>query len=77
LLEPLINIYGGRVDPSNDRGDAFKYIIYRKKEIINMIDNYFNNYPLRTLKANRLKLIKDFYVVRTYQNTNDVLKLNE
>ena len=77
LLEPLINIYGGRVDPSNDRGEAFKYIIYRKEEIFNMIDNYFNKYPLRTLKSNRLKLIKEFYIVSTYKNTNDVLKLNE
>ena len=76
LLEPLINIYGGRVDPSNDRGEAFKYIIYRKKEIFNMIDNYFNKYPLRTLKSNRLKLIKEYYVVRTYKDT-DILKLNE
>ena len=39
-----------------------------------MVDNYFNNYPLRTLKANRIKLIKEFYIVRTYKN--DVLKLN-
>jgi len=76
LLEPLINIYGGRVDPSNSRGEAFKYIIYRKKEILNMIDNYFDKYPLRTLKANRVKLIKEFYVVRTYKQSDDVLKLN-
>ena len=76
LLEPLINIYGGRIDPSNARGEAFKFIIYRKKEIFNMIDNYFNKYPLRTLKSNRAKLIKDFYIVRTYKDT-DVLKLNE
>ena len=76
LLEPLINIYGGRVAPSNSRGEAFKYIIYRKKEILYMIDNYFDKYPLRTLKANRVKLIKDFYVVRTYSHSNDVLKLN-
>ena len=41
-----------------------------------MIDNYFNIYPLRTLKSNRLNLIKEFYEVRTYKSTNDVLKLN-
>ena len=41
-----------------------------------MIDNYFDKYPLRTLKANRVKLIKDFYVVRTYTLSDDVLKLN-
>jgi NADH:ubiquinone oxidoreductase subunit 2 (subunit N) len=77
LLEPLINIYGGRIDPSNARGEVFKYIIYRKKEIFNMIDNYFNVYPLRTLKFNRLKLIKKFYEVKIYNKSDNVLKLNE
>ena len=48
----------------------------KKKEIFNMIDNYFDKYPLRTLKANRVKLIKEFYVVRTYKQSDDVLKLN-
>ena len=76
LLEPLIYIYGGRIEPSNARGDAFKYIIYRKKEIFNMIDNYFNIYPLKTSKSNRVKLIKEFYVVRTYNNIVNI-KLND
>lgn len=76
LLEPLINIYGGRLDPSNARGDAFKYIIYRKKELFNMIDNYFINYPLKSLKHNRMKLIKTFYDVRLNINNKDLDKLN-
>ena len=76
LLEPVINIYGGRVYASNSRGEAFKYTIYRKKELLYMIYNYLYKYPLKTLKANRVKLIKDFYVVRTYTLSDDVLKLN-
>lgn len=31
LLEPLINIYGGRVDQIGAKIEAFKYVIYRKK----------------------------------------------
>jgi hypothetical protein len=58
LLDPLIDIYGGRVVPNNQKGDGFKYIIYRKKELFNMVDNYFYLYPLRTMKKNRIRLIK-------------------
>ncbi|PIM97072.1 hypothetical protein CDL12_30465 [Handroanthus impetiginosus] len=77
ILEPLITLYGGRIDAINTKGEAFKYIIYRKDELFNIIDNYFSNYPLRTLKKNRLALIKEFYNVKISKNNQDVLKLNK
>ena len=77
LLQPLVNIYGGRVDPSNQKGDAFKYVIYRKKELFNLVDNYFTKYPLKTLKYNRVKLLKEFYNARLGINSKDLHKLNE
>ena len=77
LLEPLINIYGGRVYPSNANGEAFKYVIYRKKEVLDMIDKYFYIYPLKTLKQNRVNLIKEFYTVRINDNNKDFIKLNQ
>ena len=77
LLDPLIDIYGGRVDPSNQRGDAFKYVIYRKKELFNMVDNYFDIYPLRTLKKNRINLIKEFYEARLGIESKDLKLLNK
>lgn len=77
LLDPLIDIYGGRVDPNNQKGDAFKYIIYRKKELFNMVDNYFYKYPLRTMKKNRINLIKEFYEVRLGIDTKDLELLNK
>jgi Proton-conducting membrane transporter/LAGLIDADG endonuclease len=77
LLEPLIPLYGGRVDIFSPKVDAFKYIVYRKNEIINLIDNYFSKYPLRTLKANRLRLIKQFYLVRISKKNKDINKLHE
>ena len=76
LLEPLINIYGGRVDAIGAKIEAFKYIIYRKSELFNLIDKYFIKYPLRSAKASRVNLIKDFYNFRLYQNSEDLNKLN-
>lgn len=77
LLEPLIHIYGGRVDISSPKIEAFKYVMYRKAELFNLIDNYFNKYPLRTEKMKRVNLIKQFYLVRPSKKENDVVKLNE
>ena len=31
------------------------------------MDNYFSKYPLRTAKAARLALIRDFYQLRPYR----------
>lgn len=77
LLEPLIHIYGGRVDISSPKIEAFKYVIYRKAELFNLIDNYFNKYPLRTEKMKRVNLIKQFYLVVTNKKNKDIFKLNE
>ena len=77
LLEPLIRIYGGRVDISNPKIEAFKYVIYKKGELFNLIDNYFNEYPLRTEKMKRVYLIKEFYLVRLYNKNKDIVKFNE
>jgi len=76
LLEPLINIYGGKVSIVSPKIDAYRHLIYRKKEILNMIDNYFTKYPLRTKKKDRLLLIKDIYEYKKYRKLN-VNTLNE
>lgn len=77
LLDPLIHLYGGRVDVSGAKIEAFKYVIYRKNELFNLIDNYFSKYPLRTKKLSRLNLIKEFYLKRISKNNKDIIKLNE
>ena len=77
LLNSLIYLYGGRIDPINSKGEAFKYVIYRKDQLFNMIDKYFTRYNLKTLKHNRVELIKEFYTVRINPNNKDVHKLNE
>jgi hypothetical protein len=79
-LEPLIHIYGGRIDPIGKKIEAFKYVIYRKAELFNLVDNYFNIYPLRSMKINRVNLIKLFFKLRIYSNTktiNDLVMFNE
>jgi hypothetical protein len=77
LLEPLIHIYGGRVDINSPKIEAFKYVIYRKDELLNLIDNYFSKYPLKTEKIKRVNLIKQFYLVRLSKKNKDVVKFNE
>ena len=77
LLEPLILIYGGRVDILSPKIEAFKYIIYRKVELFNLIENYFINYPLKTEKMKRVNLIKDFYLLRIHRKSLDIKKFNE
>ena len=79
LLEPLINLYGGRIDILSPKIEAFKYVIYRKIELFSLIDNYFSKYPLKTEKYKRINLIKQFYLLRTYSNDDnksDINKLN-
>ena len=77
LLEPLIRLYGGRIDILSPKKEAFKYVIYRKNELFNLMDDYFNRYPLKTKKSSRLLLIKQFYLKRISKNNQDINKLNE
>lgn len=76
LLEPLIHLYGGRIDILSPKREAFKYVVYRKKELFNLIDNYFSNYPLKSQKQNRLNLIKSFFDLRPYKNSKNIIEFN-
>ena len=69
LLDPLVDLYGGRIQILKSK-DAFQYSIYRKEEILNLVDVYFKNFPLKSSKASRINLIKDFYRLRTHANFN-------
>lgn len=63
LLDPLIKLYSGRIEIVDSR-QAFQYSIYRKQEILNIIDNYLVRYPLMSNKKNKISLIKEFYKVK-------------
>lgn len=77
LLEPLINIYGGKIYILSPKIEAFKYVIFRKKELFDLIDNYFSKYPLKSKKSSRLNLIKDFYELRPRAFSINTINKNE
>jgi proton-conducting membrane transporter/LAGLIDADG DNA endonuclease family protein len=77
ILEPLIHLYGGRIDIHSPKIEAFKYIVYRKNELFNLIDNYFSKYPLKTKKSSRIHLIKQFHLLRINKDSQDINKYNE
>jgi hypothetical protein len=72
LLEPLQKLYGGRIQIIRSK-EAFQYSIYRKKEILNLVDVYFKNFPLKSSKASKLNLIKEFYQL----NHHSILDVKE
>ena len=62
LLDPLIPLYGGSIY-LHSKSLAFKWVVFRKSEIIQLLD-YFKNYPLRSAKKNRVFLISKYFEYR-------------
>ena len=77
ILEPLISIYGGKIYIVSPKIEAFKYVIYRKKELFDLIENYFNKYPLKSKKSSRKNLIKQYYDLWVYKDGNNINKYND
>lgn len=67
LLDPLITLYSGKVHPIISK-EAFQYSIYKKKEVLNLVDNYLSKYPLRSGKKHKVNLIKKFYICKDYMH---------
>lgn len=66
LLERLSNLYGGKISPVSPKFYAYKYVLYNKNDLFDLVYNYFSKYPLKTLKWERVKLIKQFYIARLH-----------
>ena len=66
LLERLANLYGGKISPVSPKIYAYKYVLYKKNDLFDLVYNYFSKYPLKTLKWERVKLIKQFYIARLH-----------
>jgi hypothetical protein len=62
MLDPLTTLYGGTVYVSKGL-EHFKWTIYRKNEIIRILD-YFKLYPPRSAKFARIKLIPKYFELR-------------
>jgi hypothetical protein len=76
LLDPLLDIYAGKISILTPHKEGFKYEIYRKSELFFLIDYYFTNYPLKTSKNKRLTLIKEYFSIKSYKNDPDLDKRN-
>jgi hypothetical protein len=60
LLDHIRDLYSGRIKLLKSK-EAFEYSIYRKQEILNLIDNYFIKYPLKSSKRHKIDLIKELF----------------
>nr|YP_004072427.1 hypothetical protein HPOM_18 [Ogataea polymorpha]ADT63573.1 hypothetical protein HPOM_18 [Ogataea polymorpha] len=65
LLDNIQKVYGGKVYKNDNKTSNFKYSIYRKKDMLHLMDNYFSKYPLHSAKKHRLNLMKDFYLLKS------------
>ena len=70
LLEPLQKMYGGKIYILSPKVEAFKYSIFRKIEVLNLVDVYFKNFPLKSSKAIKINLIKDYYLLKEHSHLN-------
>uniref|UniRef100_UPI0030E45EF8 LAGLIDADG endonuclease n=1 Tax=Daedaleopsis nitida TaxID=1140402 RepID=UPI0030E45EF8 len=61
LLETLVPVYGGVVRPSNKNATAFKWTVYKKQDILNLIDNYFHWNNCVSAKNKKFGMVKQFY----------------
>ena len=61
LLNILTRVYGGKIYLSNYENKAFKWIISRKREVLNLIDNYFHWNNCISAKHKKFGMIKEFY----------------
>lgn len=63
LLDPLKDLYGGEIYALRS-AEAFKWTVYKKDEVINLVNTYFKNYPSRTPKNNRLRMLSPYFELR-------------
>ena len=64
LLDSLFNLYSGVIEITDSR-EAFQYSIFRKQEVLNIINNYLKRYPLMSNKRKKIDLIKKLYEVES------------
>jgi hypothetical protein len=63
LVEPLVKLYGGKIY-TMEKQQAFKWTVYRKTEVLSLVNNYFKDYPSRSEKHIRLNMVYKFYELR-------------
>ena len=61
LLNLLVSVYGGIVLSANAKKTSFKWNIYKKNDVIDLIDNYFHWNNCVSAKNKKFGLVKQFY----------------
>jgi uncharacterized protein (UPF0333 family) len=61
LLDILESVYGGKVYSSNKDKTVFKWVISKKSEIIDLINNYFHWNNCVSAKNKKFGMVKHFY----------------
>ena len=65
MLDFLASIYSGKVYSHSKSGNSFRFTISSKKDVLDILDNYFLNNSSRSIKQNSaesaLFLIKEYY----------------
>ena len=64
ILDFLASVYSGKVYSHTKSGSSFRFTISSKKDVISILDYYFLINPSRTIKQNRLILVKEYYNLR-------------
>lgn len=62
ILDDLVKLYGGTIYPITRLG-AFKWTVFRRDEIIKLMDYFKVNIP-KSAKHKRLKLLKKYFILR-------------
>nr|YP_009710017.1 putative LAGLIDADG homing endonuclease [Coleochaete scutata]QFU80122.1 putative LAGLIDADG homing endonuclease [Coleochaete scutata] len=63
LLDSLVVLYGGSIY-AQKKPLAFKWVVFKKSEILQLLD-YFQNYPLRSAKKKRISLISKYFLLKS------------
>lgn len=63
ILDILVELYGGTIYPMVKEG-AFKWICFKKKEVLSLVNNYFKINPCRSEKMIRINMVNKFYELR-------------
>jgi hypothetical protein len=61
ILDLICSIYGGKVYAINSQATAFKWTVYKKTDVLDIIDNYFHWNNCVSAKNKKFGLVKEFY----------------
>lgn len=64
LLLELASIYNGKVYNHSKISNYYRFKINNKNSVLTTVNDYFSKYPSKSMKKNRLMLIKKYYELK-------------